>query len=109
MLDGTVSLNPSFDSTTCVEGAHLPGIARTMNWPQPCLDPPKSKWHDGQRRINEAGKCIREKYSLLSDIKRWRPSSGVPRGSVTRIRVRSLRRDDYSCVLIGQRVCWLMT
>ncbi len=26
----------------------------SRNSPQPCLDPPKSKWHDGQRRINEA-------------------------------------------------------
>ncbi len=29
--------------------------------PQLCLkQPPQSKWHDGQRHINEAGKCIRE-------------------------------------------------
>ncbi len=31
------------------------------NSPQPCLDPPKSEWHDGQRRINDAGTFIREK------------------------------------------------
>ncbi len=28
--------------------------------PQPCLDPPKLKWHNNQRRINEAEKYIRE-------------------------------------------------
>ncbi len=29
--------------------------------PQFCFDPtPNPKWHDDQRRINEAGKCIRE-------------------------------------------------
>ncbi len=28
--------------------------------PQPCHDPPKSKWHDVQRQINEATKRIRE-------------------------------------------------
>ncbi len=26
--------------------------------------PRKSKWYDGQRRINEAGKCIRENTAL---------------------------------------------
>ncbi len=57
---------------------------------------PKSKWHDGQRRINETGK-----YSLLNDITRWRPYSGVLRGSVNRIRIWPLRRDDHSGVLIG--------
>ncbi len=72
MLDGTFSLNPSFDSTTYVEGVHLQGIARTTNNPQLCLDPSKSKWHDGQRRINEAGKCVEGKYSLLNVIKKWR-------------------------------------
>ncbi len=29
----------------------------SRNRPQPCLDPPKSEWHEW---INEAGKCIRE-------------------------------------------------
>ncbi len=34
--------------------------------PQPCLNPSKSEWRDGQRRIliNEAGKCIRENTAL---------------------------------------------
>ncbi len=40
--------------------------------------PPKSKL-----QINEAGKCIRGKYSLLNDIKRWHSCSGVPRGCVS--------------------------
>ncbi len=38
--------------------------------PQPCLDPPKSEWHDGQRQINEAGKCIRkiQPYEQNSEV-----------------------------------------
>ncbi len=36
----------------------------SRNSPQPCLDPPESEWHDGQRRINEAGKCIRTNTAL---------------------------------------------
>ncbi len=73
--------------------------------PQPCLDPPKSKWHDGQRRINEAGK-----YGLLSGVTSWRSCSCVPRGCVNRIRLWPLRRDYRSGVLIGtsgeQRSDW---
>ncbi len=49
--------------------------------------PLKSEWPDGQRQINEAGKCIREKNSLKNEIQRWRPSSGVPRDCVNRIRL----------------------
>ncbi len=37
--------------------------------PQSCLDPPKSGWHDGQRRINEAGKCIRENTALRTKFR----------------------------------------
>ncbi len=52
-----------------------------------------------------------EKYSLLSDIPRWRSCSGVPRGCVNRIRFWSLRHDDRSGVLIGagggRRSDWL--
>ncbi len=55
---------------------------RSTNNPQPCLDPPKSEWHDGQRQLNEA-----VKYSLLNDIKRWRSCSGVPRGCGNKIRL----------------------
>ncbi len=39
------------------------------NSPQPCLDPPKSEWHDGQRRINEAGKCIRENTAFRTKFR----------------------------------------
>ncbi len=52
--------------------------------------PAKSKWHDGQRRINEAGK-----YSLLTNITRWRSCSGVVRVCVNRIRPWPLRRPDW--------------
>ncbi len=41
------------------------------------------------------------KYSLKNEIPRWRPSSGVPRGCVPRIRLWPLRRDYHSGVLIG--------
>ncbi len=105
MLDGTVSLNPSFDFTTCVEGAHLQGIARATNNSQLCLDPSKSKWHDGQKRIIEAGNCVEGKNSLLNDIKSWRSCSVVLRGCVNGIRLWPLRRADHSGVLIGQRAC----
>ncbi len=44
------------------------------------------------------------KYSLKYGIQRWRPSSGVPRGCVIRIRLRALRRDYHSGVLIGAGV-----
>ncbi len=51
------------------------------------------------------------KYSLLNDIKRSSLCSGVPRGCVHRIRLRPLRRDDHSGVLIGaggeRRSDWL--
>ncbi len=30
---------------------------------------PKSKWHDGQRWINEAGKCIRESAALRTKFR----------------------------------------
>ncbi len=36
----------------------------SRNSSQSCLDPPKSEWHNGQRRINEAGKFIRENTAL---------------------------------------------
>ncbi len=45
--------------------------------------------------INEAGK-----YSLKKEIQRWRPSSGVPRGCVIRIRLWPLRRNE------GRRSDW---
>ncbi len=57
---------------------------------------PKSECHDSQRRINEAGK-----FSLMNEITKWRPCSGVSRGYVNRIHLWPLRRDDHSGVLIG--------
>ncbi len=30
---------------------------------------PKSEWHDGQRRINEAGKCTRENMALRTKFR----------------------------------------
>ncbi len=41
----------------------------SRNSPQPCLDPPKSEWHDGQMQINEAGKCIRENTALRTKFR----------------------------------------
>ncbi len=41
----------------------------SWNSPQPCLDPPKSEWPDGRRRINEAGKCIRENKALRTKFR----------------------------------------
>ncbi len=69
----------------------------SRNSPQPCLDLPKSKWHDGQSQINEAGKYFRENAAFWT----WHSCSGVPRGCVNRIRLWPLRRDDHSGVLIG--------
>ncbi len=37
--------------------------------PHPCLDPPKSEWHDGLRRINEAGRCIKKNTALRTKFK----------------------------------------
>ncbi len=31
--------------------------------------PPESDWHDGQRQINEAGKCIRENTALRTKFR----------------------------------------
>ncbi len=57
----------------------------SRNSPQQCLYPPKSEWHDGQIRINEVGKYILGKHSLLDEITSWC----------------SLWRDDHSGILIG--------
>ncbi len=50
------------------------------------------------------------KYSLQSDISRWRSCSVVPSDCVNRIRLWPLRRDGHSGVLIGagetQRSDW---
>ncbi len=44
-------------------------IAYQGTAPQPCLDPPESEWHDGQRRINAAGKCIKENTALRTKFR----------------------------------------
>ncbi len=33
------------------------------------IPPPKSEWHDGQRQINEAGKCIRGNTALRTKFR----------------------------------------
>ncbi len=63
--------------------------------------PSFSKYHDGQSRIYETGKCIRKKYSLLNNVSSWRSCSVLTCGVVIRIRVWPLRRDDRSGILIG--------
>ncbi len=45
-------------------GACKESVSSTSN-PPPCLDSPISKWHDGQRRINEVGRCIRYDRDVL--------------------------------------------
>ncbi len=56
------------------------------------------------------GKMYLGKYSLLNDITIWRSCSVVPCGCVNGVSLWSLRRDDYSGVLIGaggtQRSHW---
>ncbi len=68
----------------------------SRNSPQPCLDPPKPKGHDGQRQINEAEKCIRDNTALRTKFR-----GGVPRGCVNSIHLWPLRRDDHSGFLTG--------
>ncbi len=41
----------------------------SRNSPQPCLDPPNSKCHDGQRQITEAGKYIRENTAFRTKFR----------------------------------------
>ncbi len=41
----------------------------SRNSPQSCLDPHKSEWHDGQRQLNEAGKCIRKNTALRTKFR----------------------------------------
>ncbi len=63
---------------------------------------PKTKWHEGQRQINEAEKMYQVNfYSLLNGVTSWHSCSVVPRDCVNRIRLWPLRRDDHSGVLIG--------
>ncbi len=80
------------------------------NHPQPCLDPPKSKWHDWPEADDLDEEIYQGKCSLLNDVTRLRSCSFVPRCYVNRIRLQPLRRDDHSRVLIGaggtQRSDW---
>ncbi len=41
----------------------------SRNNPQLCLDPPKSKLHDGQKRINEVGKWTRENTAFWTILR----------------------------------------
>ncbi len=75
------SINPEVPTGTITSGngrLYCPFVSRTYscknsvcsrNSPQPCLDSPKSEWHDGQRHINEAGKCIRENTALRTKFR----------------------------------------
>ncbi len=45
-------------------------------FPQPCYDPPKSKWHNGQRWIRKTENTL-SKYSLGNDAAWWRAGWGV--------------------------------
>ncbi len=71
------------------------------NSTQSCPLPPDPEWHDDQRRINGAGKCIWKIQQILNGITRWRSRLVVSRGRVNRSRLWPLRRDDHSGVLIG--------
>ncbi len=67
-----------------------------------------ARWPKTDKR---GGKMYWGKYSLLSDLTKWRSCSGVARGCVPRIRRWPLRRDDCSADLIGaaetRRCDWL--
>ncbi len=86
--------------------------------PQPCLDPPKSEWHDGQRQKNEPGKCIRENTALRTKFRgdvRVQACHAAVRiefafgrlGVITTQASWLVQVGDG--VLIGLRACWLMT
>ncbi len=45
-----------FESKVAARTLDHVGIRLVLGIAYPCLDPPKSEWHDGQRRITEAGK-----------------------------------------------------
>ncbi len=79
---------------------------------------PKSEWHNGQRQINEAGKCIGENTALRTKFR-----SGF---RVQACHVAAWLEFVFGCLdvmttqaswlaqvgsgaLIGQRTCWLMT
>ncbi len=74
----------------------------SRNSPQPCLDPPKSEWHDGQRQINEAGKCIRENTALRSKFRGGVRVQACHAAVWLEFAFWPLRRDYHSGVLIGE-------
>ncbi len=86
--------------------------------PQPCLNPAKSKWHDDDTWINEAGKWIRENTALKTKL---RGGVRVQAYHATvclefafgRLCVMTTQASWLaqvgSSALIGQRTCWLMT
>ncbi len=89
----------------------------SRNNPQPCLDPPKSECHDGQRQINEAEKCIRENTALRTKFRGGVPVQACHAavwkefafGRLGVMTTQASRLAQVGCsVLIGQRACWLM-
>ncbi len=86
----------------------------SRNSPQPCLGPPISKWHDGQRRINEVGKCIRENTAFRGGVRVLACHAAVCiEFSFGRLGVMTTQASWLvqvgNVALIGQRTCWLMT
>ncbi len=75
--------------------------ACSRNSPQPCLDHPKSKWHDGQRWINEAEKCIMGNTVLRTKFRSVVCVQACHAAVWIDIHLWPLRRDDHPGVLIG--------
>ncbi len=73
---------------------------------------PKSKWHDDQRQINEAGKFIRGNTALRTKFRggvRVQACHAAVRVALVISRLGVMATQVGRGVLIGQRVCWLMT
>ncbi len=74
----------------------------SRNGPQPCLDPPpQSEWHDGQRQMNEAGKCIRENTALRTKFRGGVRVQACHAAVWIEFAFWPLRRDYHFGVLIG--------
>ncbi len=96
----------------------LQGAVCPTNNPQSCIDPPKSQWHDAQRRINETGKSTRENtafWTILRGgvrVQAWHAALRIEfafgRLGVMTTQASWLAQAGRD-VLIGQRACWLMT
>ncbi len=99
------------------EGIYV-GIGLLYEQPQLCLDPPKSKRHDGQSRINEMGKRSRQNTAF------WMILRGSVRVQACRAAVwiefafgrlgvmatqASWLAQVGRGVLVGQSACWLMS